>query len=351
MAYSGRRKANALPGFQELLEQDLKPKKYREVYVLAGEDTHRGEAVVEQIRKDALGDSGSAFNFHVFQGDQAPVERVVQQALSLPMLGGVQVIWVKHAEGLVSNADGQAAMEKYLAGPVKETILILSMEKADRRKKWVKLCQEGGFLFDFSPPAGEALVQWVLKAAKREGLPLGHEQAQVLCDLVGNDLHSLRSEITKLALLAEDRGEPPTSEELGRIIMDQAALEGYEITANLEPGRTGDVLRTWYRLAEWGRSPYEIAPLILSRVRRGSLLANCRRQGLDDKEIGGLSGQNPWSFRYLEPMIRGLGPKGLSRALKVSADCDRRMKSSPLKPDIIIEKTIMELCRRDSGDS
>lgn len=349
MAYSRKKKAD-LPGFQELLEQDLRPKKYRPVYVLAGEDTHRGEAVVDQIRKDALGESGSAFNYHVFQGDQAPFERVLQQALSLPMLGTLQVVWVKHAEGLVSTADGQAAMEKYLSGPVRETILILSMDKADKRKKWVKLCQEQGFLFDFAPPAGEALVQWVLKAAQREGLPLDQEQARILCDLVGNDLHSLRSEITKLALLAEDRGEAPTSEEIGRIIMDQAALEGYEITANLEPGRTADVLKTWYRLAEWGRSPYEIAPLILSRVRRGTLLARCRDLGMDDREIGSLTGQNPWSFRYLEPMIRGLGPRGLARAQKASLECDRRMKSSPLKPEIIIEKTIMEVCRRDERD-
>jgi len=351
MAYGGRKKAAALPGFQEILEQDLKPKKYRPVYVLAGEDTHRGEAVVEQIRKDALGDSGSAFNFHVFQGDQVSIGRVLQQALSLPMLGGLQVVWVKHAGPLVGNAEGQDALEKYLTSPVKETVLILSLEKADRRKKWVQVSQEQGFLFDFSPPAGEALVQWVLKAAKREGLPLESEQARVLCDLVGNDLHSLRSEITKLALLAEDSGRAPTSEELGKIIMDQAALEGYEITANLEPGRTADVLKTWYRLAEWGRSPYEIAPLILSRVRRGSLLANCRLRGLDDKEIGGLTGQNPWSFRYLEPMIRGLGRARMSQALKASLECDVKLKSSPLKPDIIIEKTIMELCKKESPDS
>jgi DNA polymerase III delta subunit len=345
-----RRKKTDLPGFQELLEQDLKTRKYRPVYVLAGEDSHRAEAVVEQIRKDALGESGSAFNYHVFQGDQTPFARVLQQALSLPMLGSLQVVWVKHAEGLVATTDGQTAMEKYLAGPVEETILVLTMERADKRKKWVKLCQEQGFLFDFAPPAGEALVQWVLKAAAREGLPLGHEQARILCDLVGNDLHSLRSEITKLALLAEDRGEAPTSEEIGRLIMDQAALEGYEITANLEPGRTADVLRTWYRLAEWGRSPYEIAPLILSRVRRGTLLARCRDRGMDDREIGALTGQNPWSFRYLEPMIRGLGPRGLARALRASLDCDRRMKSSPLKPDIIIENTIMEVCRHDDDD-
>ncbi|MEN8005473.1 MAG: DNA polymerase III subunit delta [Candidatus Krumholzibacteriota bacterium] len=349
MGYSRKAKGAALPGFQELVEQDLKPGKFRSVYLLAGEDTLRMEGVIQKIRKDVLGESGSVFNYHVFQGDQTPVEKVLQQALSLPMLGNKQVIWVKQADKCLGGSDGQGALEKYLSRPVDETILILTAEKVDKRKKWVKVCQEGRFLFDFTPPAGEMLIQWVLKAARRENLPLEAEQAQVLCELVGNDLLSLKSEIDKLALLAEDRGGGISSEEIGRIIMDQAALEGYEITANLEPGKAPQVLKTWYRLSEWGRSAYEIAPLIISRVRKGSILAAGRSAGMNDREIGALSGQNPWSFRYLEPMVRGMGGQGLGNALGSALSCDRRLKGSPLKPNIIIEKLILDLCR-DQND-
>ena len=347
MGYSRNSKGPNLPGFQDLVDQDLKTGKFRPVYLLAGEDTLRIEGVVNKIRKDALGETGSAFNYHVFQGDQAPVEKILQQALSLPMLGNRQVIWVKQADKCLGGSDVQDALEKYLGNPVEETILILTADKVDKRKKWVKICLEGQFLFDFTPPAGEALIQWVLKAARRENLPLEADQARVLCELVGNDLLSLKSEIDKLALLAEDRGEGISSEEIGRIIMDQAALEGYEITANLEPGKAAEVLKTWYRLSEWGRSAHEIAPLIISRVRKGSILAAGRSSGMDDREIGALSGQNPWSFRYLEPMVRGMGKEGLGSALSAALSCDRRLKGSPLKPNIIIEKLILDLCRTD----
>ncbi len=347
MGYSRGKKGPAVPGFQDLVDQDLKTGNFRPVYLLAGEDTLRIEGVVDKIRKDALGESGSAFNFHIFQGDQTPVEKIVQQALSLPMLGGLQVIWVKQADRCLGNQDSQGALEKYLGRPVKETILILSADKVDKRKKWVKVCQENKYLFDFTPPSGEALVQWVLKAARREKLPLETDQAWILCELVGNDLMSLKSEIDKLALLVEDRGQAVSSEELGHIIMDQAALEGYEITANLEPGKAPQVLKTWFRLSEWGRSPHEIAPLLISRVRKGAILAAGRAQDLTDRDIGALTGQNPWSFRYLEPMVRGMGKNGLGAALQAALECDRRLKSSPLKSDIIIEKLIMDLCRSD----
>ncbi len=340
------RKGSSEPTFQDLVNQDLKTGNFRPVYVLAGEDSLRSEGVVQKIRNDALGEAGAAFNFHVMQGDQVEVGRVLQQALALPMLSGMQVIWVKHADRLMGLAESQEPMEKYLSKPVPETILILSADKVDKRKKWVKICQSSGFLFDFSPPTGEALVRWVQKAAERAELALGHEEAAVLCDLVGNDLMSLKSEIDKLALLQEDRGTALTSEELRKVIMDQAALEGYEITAQLQPGMAREVLKTWFRLAEWGKTAFEISPLLISRVRKGSILASGRQAGLADREIGALSGQNPWSFRYLEPMIRGWSKDDQARALRTVLDCDRKLKSSPLKPNIIIEKTIMELCRK-----
>lgn len=346
MGYRAGSKGSSGLTFQDLVNQDLKTGKYRPVYVLAGEDALRIEGVVEKLRKDALGEAASAFNYHVLQGDQVSVGQILQQALALPMMSGVQLIWVRQADRCLGDAESQAHLEKYLAKPVPETILVLSAEKVDKRKKWVKTCQAAGFLFDFTPPSGEALVQWVLKAASREGLAMGHEEAAVLCDLVGNDLMSLKSEIDKLALLAEDRGEPLSPAEIRRIIMDQAALEGYEITANLQPGKTAEVLKTWFRLAEWGKTAYEISPLLVSRVRKGSILAFGRQSHLADKEIGALTGQNPWSFRYLEPLVQGQGTSGMDRALRVSLDCDRMLKSSPLKPDIIIEKTIMELCKK-----
>ncbi len=341
-----RSKAGALPRLQDLVNTDLKTGTFRPLYVLAGDDALRIEQVVHAIRDKSLGAACAAFNFHALQGDQVDLGRVMQLALSLPMLGNVQVVWVKHAERLLGDAASQEHFEKYAQKPVVETILILSMEKADRRKKWVKTCATAGYLFDFSPPSGDELVRWVIKAAKREQLPLGEDQARVLCELVGNDLMSLKSEIDKLTLLAEDRGRPLETEEINRIIMDQAALEGYEITAQLMPGRAADVLRTWYRLAEWGRTAYEIAPLVSSRVRKSALLDACRAEGKSDQEIAARTGQNPWSFRYLEPMIRGLGPEGVKSALNSALACDRGLKSSPLKPDIIFEKAVVDICAR-----
>jgi len=114
----------------------------------------------------------------------------------------------------------------------------------------------------------------------------------------------------------------------------------------LAPGRAADTLRTWFRLRDWGRTAYEISPLVLARVRRASVLDAARAGGMSDQDLAQRTGQNPWSFRYFEPMLRELGPDGIRAALKAAGQCDRRLKSSPLKPSIILEQTLAEICAR-----
>ncbi len=345
------KKKNSGPTFQDLVNEDLKTGEYKGVYVFEGDDALRVEAVVERIKKDVLGDGGSVFNFHVLHGDVVPIAKIIQQALTLPMMAGRQVIWVKNADQSLGDQASQAHLEKYLENPVSETILILAMDRADKRKKWAKLCVSKGFVYDFSPPEGDALLQWITRMAKKENLVLDRQGAMMLAELVGNDLMSLKNEIEKLALVAETMGGKLDSEALSKIIMDQAQLSGFDITEHLMPGHTASALKTWYRMSEWGKTAYEISPLLVSRIRKAAILANGRQAGLADRDIGALTGTNPWSFKFLTPLVNGLGPKGVRDSLKTALECDVRLKSSPLKPDIILEKAIMDLCkeRKNNG--
>lgn len=343
MAYYNKKSSG--PTFQDLVNNDLKSGDYKGVYVFEGDDALRIEGVVDKIRKDVLGDAGSAFNYHVIHGDAVPIAKIIQHALTLPMMAGRQVIWVRNADSCLGDQASQATMEKYLENPVPETILILTLDKADKRKKWAKLCVSKGYIYDFSPPEGDALIQWIMKMAKRENLALDRQGANMLAELVGNDLMSLKNEIDKLALVGESMGGKLDAEALSKIIMDQAQLSGFDITEHLMPGKTAIALKTWYRMSEWGKTAYEISPLLVSRVRKAAILSNGRQAGMADQEIGALTGTNPWSFKFLTPLVTGLGPQGVRDALKTALECDVRLKSSPLKPDIIFEKAIMDLCK------
>jgi DNA polymerase-3 subunit delta len=330
--------------FQDLVRLDLRTKRYRPVYLLVGEDSYRIEKVVAHLREEMLGPGGAAFNFHLFQGDQAGLDAVLQQALSFPMLGGRQLIWLREADRCVGEPATEKALLRYLADPPEATVLVMSAAKVDGRRRWARACREAGFLFDFSPPSGRDLLQWVRKTAQKAGVPLNGELADMLVELVGDDLHALAAEIEKLALLAEESGGRLDEAQLEELIAQQRLGDVFELSNALRPGDAVPGLRVWRRQTAWGRGPHDLAPLLMSRLRKMALVASLAEEGIDPREIPSLLGMHPYACRQLLAAARQLGPAGLQRALVSCATCDARLKGSSLPAEIVMERTILDLC-------
>ena len=333
------------PDFNQL-RGELAKGEYRPVYLLVGEDAHRMRGVVDFLKRKVLGEAGAAFNFHNLDGEEIDVGAVVQQALSYPMMCSHQVISVKRAGLLVSDAEAEAGLVKYLEKPAAETILILMSDKVDGRKKWVKTCKSSGFMFDFSPPRGGDLVGWVLRAARDKDLELGQDLAELLVELVGDDLTALDGELSKLSLLSAEADEPLDESQLLQVILAQRPVDPFELVKLLGPGQSVAGLRIFHEFLAEGRSPYELAPLLIWRVKQVAQVADLMREGLGERQIPGILGASPYAVKQAVETARRWGDTGVGRALGACARCESDMKSSPLGAEQIIERAILEICAR-----
>ena len=333
----------AEPGFQAL-RQELASGAYRPVYVLDGDNTKRSADIVEFLRKKVLGDAGSAFNYHVYDADEAGLDRIIQQAISYPMMSDRQLIWVKRADQAVRDQEAEAALVRYLERPAKETILVLMSEKFDGRKGWIKLAKKSGFLVDMSTPTGQELIDWVQRSARGRGLQLGRSATDLLVELVGDDVHALENELDKLALIAESHQGRITDEILAEFIMAQRAVDPFELIKMLGPGQLRSGLRLLSRYLAEGRSPYELAPLLIWRVKQVAQVAALLDEGCTERELPTMMGASPYAVKQAVETVRRWGAATVRRALDACYRCERDMKSSPLGPEAVLEKAILEIC-------
>ncbi len=341
----GGKSRTGVPTFHDLVENDLKSGDYRPFYLLVGEDTFRAESVVQHIRSKVLSGSNAAFNYHVLQGDDATLAQVLQQAASFPMLGGRQLVWLRHADRCVTDQLEGEALLRYVRDPVEQTILVLTADGLDRRRKWVKEILKLGCYYEITPPKDRALVAWISAAGQRAGVVVDLEVAQLLADLVGGDLQALSGEIDKLALLSEERGRPLARDEVAGLVMDQAELSVFEISAHLEPGQAPAALDIWQRMRQWGKRPEQLVPMVVARVKQASLVAGLLGDGLTITEIQQRTGMNRWALeKYVAPLARRLGKDRLAQMLEVCRDSDRRLKSSPIASDLVFEHLLLQLC-------
>lgn len=344
MASNRSRRQGSDPTFADLVRTDLKTKEYRPVYLLVGEDTYRIESVVAWIRDEMLGPEGTAFNYHLFQGEQAGLESVLQQAYSFPMLGARQLLWLRDADKCLADPTTEKALLSYLQQPVDASILVLSAIKLDGRKRWVKYCRTAGYLFSFAPPEGRDLVQWVRVAASRKGVRLVGVLPEMLIDLVGDDLHALAAEIDKLALLSSEGEQELDAEQMEDLIMQQRLGDRFELTNALRPGDAGPALHVWHQQSAWGRGAMELGPLLVSRMRKIALVAALAAEGHDISEISALAQLHPYACQQLSRSGRQLGQEGIRRALAACHDFDASLKRSAIRPELAMERLLLDIC-------
>lgn len=340
MAYAKR---GSDPGFQSL-RKELAGETYRPVYVLAGDNTKRSTDIVDYIRRKALGDAGSAFNYHVYDAEDVGLDRIIQQAISFPMMCDRQLLWVKRCDQAVHDAESEAGLIRYLESPAKETILVFMSEKVDGRKNWVKIAKKLGYYVDMATPTGQDLVDWVQRAARDKGVPLGQSATALLVELVGDDIHALENELDKLALIAESHQGRITDAVLAEFIMQQRSVDPFELIKEIGPGQLRTGLRLLNRYLAEGRSPYELAPLLIWRVKQVAQVAALLAEGHPERSLPSLMGASPFAVKQAAETVRRWGPETVAQALKSCYHCERDMKSSPLGAEAVLEKAILEIC-------
>jgi DNA polymerase-3 subunit delta len=314
------------------------------VYVLEGEDTVRIRGVVDYLVKHQLGETGAAFNYHVYDGDDCGVEAPIQQALSYPMMAAHQIVWVKRADQLCSGADDEEGLSGYLEKPPKETILILSANKFDGRKKWLKHVKASGWHYDLSPPTGRDLHTWVERAARERTLAMDPDTAALLVELVGEDCSALGHELDKLAAAVSDLGGMPDSEQLQQLILSQRPVDPFELLGALGPGSEARGLAVYHRYLAEGRSAFELAPLIVWRVKQAAQVAALLSEGYGERQLAGVLGASPFAVQQAVSVVRTWGTERVERAMRVAHRVDGQLKGSPIPPETVLEQAILEIC-------
>jgi DNA polymerase-3 subunit delta len=189
------------------------------VYVFHGADDHLKEENVRALVARATDPSTRDFNCDVLRGTEVDLATLSGTLEALPMLADRRVVVLRDPGALKKPL--KERLERYLAKPAIETILLIVVPSAAKQEAWMSA---GASVLEFKALEGADLQKWIAHEAQQAcGVTITTGAAERLASYGGSDLPLLAGELRKLA--AFTNGHP----------IDDAAVEAI---TGVRPGVT-----------------------------------------------------------------------------------------------------------------
>jgi DNA polymerase III subunit delta len=190
------------------------------VYYLYGPEEILKAEATRAIVERALQPHERDFNLDQRQAASLDPEALNSLVNTLPMMAARRCVVVREIEAWHRKTGPREVLRAYLENPSAETVLVLSegAPPEGRQREWAPDAEVASrsYAVDFQPLQPERVPKWLAHHARRLEVRLADGAAEHLAAATGYDLGTIRSELEKLAGLAET--EPISAERVGELV-------------------------------------------------------------------------------------------------------------------------------------
>jgi len=324
----------------QAVRKQLAQRKPDAIYLIIGDDDaemSRLSADVSALVEDEL----RAFNLErMYAGEKAvTLVSIVESARTLPMMADRRVIVVFRAERIlkpkrrgkdeepddVEEPQGDTdVLEAYVKSPEPLTTLVFVASDVDRSRRLYKAIQKHATIVECWGLKGgkdgrvdlrqvartaEALVR---QAVADAGQQIDPAAARLVADRAGTDIATLRGDVERLLMYAAGKAKIDVKD-AQEVVSAETSQDDWAVTNAIQRGDAAEALRQVALALESGGVPYMIL------------------------------GQLGWFVREKLPAS---DPRRVPAAVEALFRTDLDLKSSGGDPRVLLERLVVELCRR-----
>ncbi len=248
-----------------------RPDPKRPVVLVYGPDAGLVRERAEALINNAVDDPRDPFALARLSGDELAAEpsRLVEEANTIPLLGGRRAVWVK-----AGSRNFVTAVEALLAAPSPDCRVLIEAGDLKRNAPLRTICERAPIAAALPCYAdAERDIERLIDEEMREGgLTIAPDARAVLMPLLGGDRLASRSEVRKLALYARGR-ERVELDDVIAVVTDASVLALDGLIDAAFAGRTGEVETQFSKARTAGTSP---GTIIAAALRQTAVLHKAR---------------------------------------------------------------------------
>ena len=290
------------------LNKEIKDGKFKNIYVLQGEEPYYIDRLQQLIIDTALTEDQRDFNLSLFYGNTANVREVISECCQYPAFSQYKVVVVREAQ-LIPKQPGHKndldLFASYAEKPQPSTILVICHKETTLKSKPYALSLDCNIDF---------------------------KATSMLADHIGTDIARLFSELDKLALLADDKNITPQLIEMNiGISKDFNNFELEDALARRDAAKAFRIVDYFEHNPK--NNPSMISVAMLFSFFSSALLAATARDKSPEGIMAVVGTRSSWRARKFLEATRVYNTRALVNIIGYLRECDTRSKGIGSRQD------------------
>ncbi|VAX32099.1 hypothetical protein MNBD_NITROSPINAE05-704 [hydrothermal vent metagenome] len=323
--------------------QQIRQDKIAPFYFLFGEERFFHSEIIHAIVEKLIDADNREFNLETFEAKSSSVSDWISAAKTLSFLGGTKVVIATNLHEVTLAPKDCDALLDYSKAPPEGTCLILTADKADRKRKVFKSLTKHAGAVACDAPAEMTLIPWIKKRADAMGYQLSPDAARQMVELTGARPGVLAMELEKLMTYAGGN-RSITDKEVLAMVGDIKQENPFALTEALKEKNAQQALALLHNQLGHGEEPLKILGTIVWQLRVIWEVKTYQAQKLPPQKIAEAMGAKPFMVEKAMKHTRNFSHGELIKSFKGLVQADRLLKTTGQSAQGILESLILSLC-------
>ena len=319
----------------QTLNQDIKERRFRRVYLLFGEEPFLVSSYKKRLREAISGDD--TMNFNYFEGKSPDVKEIISLADTMPFFAERRLIMVDES-GFFKGAAPEELADHIPELP-ETTCLVFCEKEVDKRNRLYKKVKETGYAAELNKQDSASLTRWAGGILARDGKKITRQTMEYFLERTGDEMENIRMELEKLICYTMGR-EVITKEDIDAVGTVHVNSRIFEMTAAIVAGNRTKAMELYEDLLTLREPPMRILFLIARQFNQLLLAKELSAGGSGKGEIASRLKVPPFAAGKFLGQAKAFSREQMIAYVKHCVEIEEDVKTGKLSDRLAVELLI-----------
>ena len=319
----------------QTLNQDIKEKTFKRVYLLFGDEPFLVNSYKKRLREAIAGDD--TMNYNYFEGKGPDVKEIISLADTMPFFAERRLVMVDGSGFFKSSAPEE--LVNYIAEIPESTCMVFVESEVDKRNKLYKKVKDNGYAAELKKQDADQLMRWAAGILAKDGKKITRQVMEYFMERTGDDMENISSELEKLISYTLGR-DIVTDEDVETICTTQVTNKIFDMISAISARQTRKAMDLYEDLLTLKEPPMRILFLIARQFNQILQVKELVGKGMDKGTIASKLKLQPFVVGKIMLQAKTFSKEQILSYVNLCVDAEEGVKTGKLQDRLAVELLI-----------